>query len=310
MIIYTTVKLPQVNTQQLISFYFVAMEESFSVASEKLFISQPAVTHQIKALETQFGVKLFNVKRKRVHLTPAGERLIGYAEEVIKNVCKAENFLKSYRLNDLHIGMCTTLMLYLTPILEKFKELHSSVRISVREGPSLTLIEGLLDFKYDVCVVGTLQMVDKRLDVRCICPLVERMVLVSSPNYPLAGRAEVRWEDLVDHPLILQSEGSMARKVIMKHFLARNLKPMIGTEVDNVECCKELARQEKGVALMFLPSVKDEVAQGRLAIIPVVDGEIRLGIDIVRHKDMTVSPVLNSLLDVIEKHFIDLQLSA
>src|SRR5208283_5331750 len=122
-------KLPQINVQQLISFYFVATEKSFSVASEKLFITQPAVTQQIKGLEGQFGVKLINVKRKRVHLTKAGERLVDYAEEIVNHVMMAENFLKSYRVNYLHIGAATTLTLYLTPIIDKFKELFSSVMV-------------------------------------------------------------------------------------------------------------------------------------------------------------------------------------
>ena len=92
------VKLPQVNVQQLISFYYVAHEGSYSAASEKLFITQPAVTRQIKELEAQFGVKLINIKRKRVHLTEAGRRLAQHAEQIVGQVAKAENFLKSCRL--------------------------------------------------------------------------------------------------------------------------------------------------------------------------------------------------------------------
>ena len=302
MIVYSSVKLPQVNTQQLVSFYFVAKEESFSAASEKLFVSQPAVTQQIKALEAQFGVKLFNVKRKRVHLTPAGQRLVSYAEEIINHILTAENFLKGYRLNNLHIGVSTTLMGYLTPVLDKFKELYSSVRISVKDGPSLTLVNDLLEFRCDVCLVGTLQEVNKKLQVRR-GPEVEKMVLVANPDYPLVGKGEVKWEDFVDHPLILQSEGSMAREAMLAHFAARNLNPLIGAEVDNIECCKELARQKKGVAFMFLPNVVEEVARRQLAIIPVTDGEIKLGIDIVWNEEMGASPILNGFLEVVERHF-------
>ena len=295
-------KLPQINVQQLISFYFVATEKSFSVASEKLFITQPAVTQQIRGLEEKFGVKLINVKRKRVYLTKAGERLVSYAEEIINHVMMAENFLKSYRVNNLHIGVATTLTLYLTPIIDTFKELFSSVRVSVREGPSLTLIEGLLDFKFDICLVGTLQTINKKLHVTRF-PQIERMVLVASPDYPLVRKPEVKWEALVDYPLIIQSEGSTAREVILEHFASRNLTPMIGAEVDNVECAKQLARQKKGVALVFLPYIREDVALGKLAIIPVVDGEIRLGIDIVTHREMPVSPMLRVFMGLIEKHF-------
>ena len=295
-------KLPQINVQQLISFYFVAREESYSAASEKLFITQPAVTRQIKELEAQFGVKLINIKRKRVHLTEAGKRLALYTEQIVGRVAKAENFLKSCRLDSLHIGVSCTLMFYLTPIIDKFKETHPSVRVSVKEGPSLTLIQDLLDFRSDLCVVGTLPKLDGRLEARRI-PQLERMVLVASPDHPLVRKAGVKWEDLVKYPLILQCEGSTGRVAILQHFAQRGLTPLIGAEVDNIECAKELARQKKGVALMFLPHVKQEVAQGRLTIIPVTDGEIRRGIDIVRNREMVMSPVLAAFLGVVEGHF-------
>jgi DNA-binding transcriptional LysR family regulator len=143
------VKPPQINLQQIVSFYFVGKEKSFS--------------QQIKALETQFKVKLINVKRKRVHLTKAGERLLDYAEEIVNHVTMAENFLKGFSVTNLQLGVACTLMLYLTPIIDRFKELHPSVRLAVREGPSLMLVKDLLDFKFDVCLVGTLKEIDKRL---------------------------------------------------------------------------------------------------------------------------------------------------
>jgi DNA-binding transcriptional LysR family regulator len=301
------VKTPQINVQQLISFYYVAKEESFSIASEKLFITQPAVTQQIKALEAQFGIKLINVKRKRVHLTQAGQRLVEYAEEIVNRVAVAEKFLKSYQVNNLHIGVATALTLYLTPIIDKFKELHPSVRVSVREAPSLGLIDDLLDFKLDLCLVGTLQTINKRVEVTRF-PEVEKMVLVAGPDYPLVQKGQTQWEELVDYPLIIQSEGSTARAIILEHFARRNLTPLIGAEVDNVECAKQLARQNKGVALVFLPNVAEEVAQGRLTIIPIADGEIKLGIDVARNSEMAASPVLRAFLDVIEQHFSSLLL--
>jgi len=296
------VNLPQINVQQLISFYSVAKEQSFSAASEKLFITQPAVTQQIKALEVQFGVKLINVKRKRVHLTKAGERLFDYAKEVINHLTLVENFLKSYTVNNLQIGVAFTLTLYLTPIIDKFKELYPSVKVVVREGPSLKLIEDLLDFKLDICLVGTLREMNKKLQVLRI-PQVERVVLVANPSYPLAKKRQVKWEDLVDYPLIIPPEGSIARERILEHFRSRNLNPLIGAEVDNVECAKELTRQKKGLALMFLPNIKKELALRKLKIIPVADSEIKIGIDIARNKEMGFSPLSNAFLSVIEKHF-------
>ncbi len=129
------------------------------------------------------------------------------------------------------------------------------------------------------------------------------MVFVANPDYPLVKKREVKWEDLINYPLILQPEGSIARERILEHFRNRNLNPLIGAEVDNVECAKELARQKKGIAFMFLPNVKEELALHRLKIIPVIGGEIRIGIDIAWNKEMSPAPLANAFLNVIKKHF-------
>jgi DNA-binding transcriptional LysR family regulator len=289
----------KINVQQLITFHYVAKEESFSVASEKLFVTQPAVTQQIKALESQFGVKLVNVKRKRVHLTEAGVRLAHYAEEVTTRVAAAESFLASYHLKNLRLGVATTLVRYLTPTIDRFKELYGSVTVSVREGTSLSLVEGLMDFKFDICLVGTLQAIDRSLEAIRF-PEVERMVLIANPDYLQDRGHSLSWEELATYPLILQPEGSTARAILLKHFADRGLTPSIGAEVENIECAKVLARQKKGLAFMFLPNVKEDVIQGRLAIIPVSGDGITLGIDILHNQDITMTPMLDDFLAVIQ----------
>ena len=98
------------------------------------------------------------------------------------------------------------------------------MRVSVREGPSLTIINDLLDFKFDLCLVGTLPAIDSRLEATRIQE-VERMVLVASPDYPLAQKTGVKWEELVNYPLILQSEGSTARVIILQHFATGTSRP-------------------------------------------------------------------------------------
>ena len=292
----------QINPQQIISFYFVGVEKSFSTASERLCISEPAIHQQIRALELQFGVRLVYVKKKRACLTKTGEKLFGYAEEFFSQAMMTENFLKGYRLNNLHIGIAGTLLMYLMPIIDKFKESHPTVQVTIHEGPSIILAEELADFKHDICLIGSLNRFDERLRVLRI-PEVEQMVFVASPQHPLAKASTVEWEDLVRYPFIAQHKGSVAREVLGQHFKERGLTPSVGTEVDNLECIKGLAREMRGIALMFLPNVRDDLALGRLKIIPLLDGEIRLGIDIVMNRELAMSPVLEAFLKVIREYF-------
>jgi len=293
---------PQVNLQHIITFYFVAREGSYSTASDKLCITEPAVNQQIRALELRYGVKLIYVKKKRAYLTRAGEKLFAYAEGLSNKVMMIDNFLKSYMVTTLHIGISGTLMFYLVGIIDKFKELHPAVQVTMRQATSALLVEELTQFRHDICLVGSLPRIDENLRVLRI-PEVEQMVFVASPDHALAGDTIVKWEDLTRYPLIIQHEGSCAREIVRRHFTIRRLKPLVGAEVDNIECAKGLARQRKGIALMFLPNVREEVAQGLLKIIPVVDGEIKLGIDILTNKKISQSPLVEAFLNVIREHF-------
>ncbi|MFH1112505.1 MAG: LysR family transcriptional regulator [Pseudomonadota bacterium] len=293
----------QLNLHHVISFYFLAKEQSFSRAAKQLSITQPAVTQHVHGLEVQFGVKLVNVKKKRVQLTKAGERLLLYAEDLLNQAVMTENFLKSYRYNNLALGIACPLLMYLANLIDKFKELHPSVRVSIREGPSSVLVDELLDLKHDICLIGVCSPYSDRLRLYRI-PRNEQLVFVASPEYPLPLDTPVTWTDLISHPLIVEDEGSAGRAIALRHFEKRGLSPRIGAEVNNIELAKELARQKKGVALMFEPNVREELIRGDLRVIHLQEGEIRLGaIDVLVSKEIRLSPTAEAFLGAIKEHF-------
>ncbi|OPY75304.1 MAG: HTH-type transcriptional regulator GltC [Syntrophorhabdus sp. PtaU1.Bin050] len=295
-------KALKINLDQLITFYFVVTEGSLSGASAQLCISQPAVTMQIAALQKHFGVKLIHVKKKKVNLTKAGEMLFAHAENVYRSAMRAESLLQSYRNNNLRIGVATALMAYLIPVVDRFTELYPSIKVTVREGRSLNILEELLDFEHDLCVVGAVDTMNKALQAFHI-PDVERMVLVGGPADPLAQEQTVRWKDLDDYPFILHCEGSTARKIIMEEFRKRNIKPSINAEIDNIECMKQLIESGKGVGLMFHPNVKEEIAHQELRIIPLADGDLKVGVDVVINRETTLPPPAANFLTLMESRF-------
>jgi DNA-binding transcriptional LysR family regulator len=81
------------------------------------------------------------------------------------------------------------------------------------------------------------------------------------------------------------------------------LKPQIGAEVDNIEFAKTLAKQKKGIALMFLPNIREELANGTLTIIPVEGGDIRLGIDVLTNREAASSAMTEALFNIVKEHF-------
>jgi len=301
------VKLPRLNLQHIITFYCVAAERSFSGASERLFVTQSAVTQQIRTLETQFGVKLFYLKKQKTYLTHAGERLFVYADEFVHQAKMMETFLKTYRLTTLHLGVSSTLMHYVMPVINRFKEIHPSVQVSVREGVSVDLAEQLLDFKHDICFVGQAYIGGASRWLGRVTgyriPFVEKVVFVAAADYPIRTDVECSWEDLARQPLILPSEGASGRRFVLAHFSERGLRINIGAEVDNIECTRELVRRGKGVAVMFWPNARDDVVAGKLKIIPIVGGDIRFGVDILLNPEVAVSPLAKDFVDVLRGQF-------
>lgn len=298
-------KVPRINLDHLVTFFVVATETSFTVAAERLCISQPAVTMQVRALEECYGVKLIRVKKKRVHLTAEAELLLPLAEQVYHAAARAEELLEHHgRAKVLRIGVAPALAPYASPVIELFTEFHPSVRVVVREGSSLALLGELLDFRHDLCFVAAVGDGATDLKVHHLWH-EEPMMLVAAPGNPLAEKSEVTWADLDGCPLILRGEGSVARKKILEEFSKRGLQPNIAAEVDSIAYIKQLIARRGAVALMFSPNVEEDLAKHTLHALPWQGGDIRVGVDVVLRRDADPSPSRSAFLGLMKKHFGD-----
>jgi DNA-binding transcriptional LysR family regulator len=173
----------QFNPLHVITFFLVATEQSFSKAALRLSITQPAVTQQIRALEVQSGVRLIRVKKKQVYLTKAGQDLLPYAKELFHQAMAADGFLKGYQSNHLSIGIAGPLLLYLSSLIDHFKQLNPSVLVAIREGAS-GLVQDLLEYKHDICFVAPSPPYDEKLRLHRIRTGGSN-VFVASSDYPL-----------------------------------------------------------------------------------------------------------------------------
>lgn len=293
---------PLINVSQLVTFYFVAKEGSLTSAAEKLCITQPAVTKQIRSLQNHFAVKLIQVKRRRVYLTEVGQKLFCYAEEVYHAAMKAESLLRADRNSAFRVGISSSLTASLAPILDAFKEASPSIVLGIKEGASLQIIEELLDFQHDLCLVPSFDKIPCELGLARI-PKVEKMVLVTSPGGPLGTKSRIVWKDLQACPFILHREGSVLRQLILDHFKSKNVEIRVAANIDSIAIMKRLVEKGKGLALMLPASVKEEVAAQRLKVLPVTDGDFWLGIDVVMQNQLNASSSCTAFLRLLETHF-------
>ena len=252
-------------------------------------MTQPAVTHHVKSLERSSGVKLLDIRRKRVYLTKAGETLFPHAAEIYEQAIEAEISLQNLKEASLRIGVALTFSPIVTSAATTFGELYPHVELSIKNGPSFEIAQEVLNLQLDLAVVASMDYGSPKLEHTTISA-EEKLVLVAPSSSPICQKEQVELSDLCDYPLVMGPEGSATRQIILNKFAADGLKAKspIAVEINDVECGKSIVADGRGIAIFALSSVEEEVAQGRLKILPFVD-DLRIGVDVIVHRDVCLS---------------------
>lgn len=289
----------ELNLRQLRAFYVSAICGSITLAAERLFITQPAVSMQIKALEAQYGVRLFVRGKKKLELTEAGERLYQVARKIFALVDEAEQLLsqaKAFATDILKIGSTKTLVRYvLAPYISRFQESFPKVQIQIDEGSSAEMVQSVLYNQNDLAIVGRMPY-DEKLDV---IPFAQHeLVVLAAPGHRLCLQDEVTIEDLKGENLILREKGSGTRRVVEKIFEGTEIVSSAFIESGNVDFIKELVRIENGITILARMGVDMDVARGDLKILPMKEGPFMMDGDIVINKTKTLPKAAEAFLNV------------
>ena len=293
----------KLNLNQLVTFYLVAKEESFSSAAEKLYLTQPAVTQQIRTLERCAGVKLVDVRRQKVCLTKAGKVLLEYAGEIYEQARDAESFLSKVTESSLAVGVSTTVSPIVASVAGEFEQLFPDTKLTIRSAPSHEIVGGLLELEYDIALVISLDYGKRKLESTKISD-GERLVLVVSPSFPESVDKPLKLADLCHYSFFLPRDGSATREILLNAFEAEGIqaKRYISVEADYLECSKRLAEMGGGIALMPDTNVRSEVAEGRLKIIPLIN-DIKVGVDALYRRDAPPHPHAKRFIQLTKKAF-------
>ncbi len=288
------------NLTQLKAFYFAANCSSITLAAEKLFITQPAVSMQVKALEMHYGVQLFVRRKKKLELTEAGDHLYHIAKKIFELVEEAERILEVAGERSpqiLKIGSTRTLVRYLfARYISKFQKAFPRIHLQVAEGSSRDMVQSVLRKENDLAIIGRVQY-DDRLKV---IPFFEDdLVLMVAPGHPLCKKSAVSIEDLKGENLILREKGSGTRELVERVLEETSLVTSAFMESGNVDFIKELVRIGDGITLLAGMGADEDVNRGDLKILPLKEGGFRLKIDIVYSKDRELSSIEEAFLKVL-----------
>lgn len=256
--------------EQLRGFLETAREKSFTRAAEKLFRTQPAVSLQIKGLETELGQRLFERHGKRVSLTEAGRLLYARAEQIFSIVDAIQSDmsgLDELRTGRLTIGTSDTNCAYvLPPVVEAFRSAHPGVSIQLtdRMSPEVArlVVDGAVDFG-----IATLPVSDSRLDTD---PLFSRKdVVIAPPDHSLAKRRRLTLAQVADEPLLALEAGSTSRSLTDRIFLEAGLQPRVAMALGSIEVIKKFVQIGLGIAIVPEVAIRAEVSDGRLCLLNV-----------------------------------------
>jgi DNA-binding transcriptional LysR family regulator len=286
---------------QLTTFLEVAKSANFSRAGKKLFLSQPAVSAQIRQLEMEYGAKLLDRFGKKVRLTSAGDALLEYAEKLLalrNESLRAVADQANTPRGTLLIGANEATCLYVLPeVFAEYHRLYSDVQINIYRNFSNKVLEKVEDGSVDVGIV-TLPIKSPSLRTHSI--FRDRLLLMVSPLSPLAKKKVVSTSEIVEQPLIFPKTG-FTRQMLDKLFRPYRSQLHITMELASVGMIKAFVAANLGVSLVSESFARDEARAGEVKLIPIADVDLWRELGLVYRRDRTLPRAATAFISLISR---------
>lgn len=286
-------------------FHAVAKQGSFTRAAESLFMSQPAVTFQIRQLEERYQVRLFERGHGHISLTAAGkvvmdfaERIIGLSDEMETRLAEMTDEMRGY----LQIGASTVVAEALMPaILGEFNALFPQARLRLVVANSESIESRVAAHALDIGLIDGHVGEPSGLDAE-FCG-EDELVVICAPDYPLAKSRSLTAKQLRDYEYIAREPGSGTRRSIDEYFSSAGVSPdqlKRQMELGNLESLKSVVATGLGYAITSARCIEQEVQLGRLVGIPLKPRLTRR-LSVILPKDRFRSRLVSTFADFVKQ---------
>ncbi|WP_437881986.1 LysR family transcriptional regulator [Pseudomonas sp. LRF_L74] len=279
------------NLHHLKVFLAVAQAGSISAGAERLHISQPAVTREIRELENNLGLALFDRRPRGVTPTESGLRLVQFAERIFALEQAAERELRSLANLDqgeLLIGASATLGSYWLPaLLDDFRVRYPNILVSLQVSNTRDVLQQLDDARIGL---GFVEGAFPTEDYAHHYLATDRLLPVVGSGHPLAQRQNLKASDLLAHDLYLREPGSGTRASVEHAYQAHGLGVQPRMAVGSTEALKRLIAGGNGIAWLSQQAVGDELGVGRLIALDLADLKIERSLHMLWRNDSQLSP--------------------
>jgi LysR family transcriptional regulator, low CO2-responsive transcriptional regulator len=282
-------------------FHAVAKHGGYArAAREELFISQPAVSKHVQALEEEVGAKLFCRVGKRLELTEAGALVLQCAEQMRllnEETRRAVRELQGLQRGTLRVGTSTTAGTYLLPpSLAAFAQRYPGIALSLDFTNSQGVIAGMLGRQWDLGVAGDI-VEHPQLEAHPY--YTDPLVLIIPPHHRLAAQSTVTLADLAHEAWVLREPGSASRHVAERALSANQVPWQLRLALPSNEAIKQAVMAGVGIGMVSRLAVASEAQDGRLRIVSVCDFQVERQFSIIRRKDARLPAPAEAFLSLL-----------
>ncbi len=278
---------------QLRTFRAVAENLNFTKASEQLFLTQSAVSHQIKALEEEFGVPLFIRGKSGVTLTDAGKKALEYADKILDQAEEMRQFVAGREkalAGRVRVAAATQALVYLfAPLFEEFMDSFDSVELVFRT--TVSTEQTVEDILNGVADVGFASMAVYSPNLEIVELFEDELVLVCGKKHKLAQSENVTIKHLADERWILFERGSSIRRATDDFFKQKKIEPETALESNDTYFIKIMIEHGLGISLLPAWSIGNEVKNGDLKIVKVKKLNLSRSVAMASLKGLQPAPI-------------------
>ncbi|OJY07358.1 MAG: LysR family transcriptional regulator [Nitrosospira sp. 56-18] len=290
-----------ITLRQLKVFESVARNLSFSRAAEELYLTQPAVSMQIKQLEDNINLPLFEQLGRKVYLTDAGRELYHYSRIISQQLADMElalDELKGLDRGKLTISVVSTANYFAPHLLAKFCQRYSGITVSLNVANRETVLKHLADNVTDLAIMG---LPPDGLDIATESFMENPLVVIAPPTHPLCALRHIPVKRLEQETFLVREPGSGTRSAMERFFSEHHISINKSMETDTNEAIKQAVQAGMGLGIMSLHTAELELETKRLQILDVQDFPIMRHWHVVHRKNKRLSSAAHAFREFLLK---------
>ncbi len=281
-----------ISLRQIRVFTAVAQQKSFTRAARELHLTQPAVSQQLKLLEAEVGLPLFEHLNRGIYLTDAGEELLRYAQqinEVIRTASESFAAMRGLKRGVLKLGAVSTAKYFTPSLLSVFRTEFPHVIIKFTVGNREEIIRQIANNEIDLVIMGR---PPKEL-VTTAEPFAKHpLVIIAAPDHPLANaKRKIPLKQLSSENFVIRERGSGTRASMEHVFKERGVNYSASMEVSSNETIKQAVMAGMGISFISKHTVSLELAAGKLVTLNISGLPLLRDWYVIHLRDKRLSPI-------------------